>query len=351
LPPAPPQREPAGPSAHRRRWLHRHGSTLVLPAAILALAVATGLAFALTGYVRPPACLSYADRQLAAQRSRSFEARPSLVPRLDHVVLIIMENKECSQVVGSPDAPFFNRIARRGALLRDLYATTHPSLPNYLALTSGSTLGAKDCSDCTFSAHNLIDELESAGVSWRAYMQGMPSPCFRGERSGAYVLRHDPFMLYADIAHNHARCARVVPLTELWTDIGAGRLPRFAWITPNLCNDMHNCGVRPGDQFLARVIPPLLRVIGPRGLIVVTWDEGLTKRHCCKLARGGNIPTLLVGGAVRPGARPLLTYDGYSILRTIEEGLDVRPLGGATCACTLALTAALKPAKPPGLRH
>lgn len=323
----------------------------MLPAAILALAVGAGLAIALTRYVRPPACLSYVDRQSAAQASHSLEAKPRLVPRLDHVVVILMENKECSQVVGSPDAPFFNRIARRGASLPDLYATTHPSLPNYLALTSGSTLGARDCSACTFAAHNLIDELESAGVSWRAYMQGMPSPCFRGAQAGMYVRRHDPFMMYADIADNPARCARVVPLTELWTDIGAGRLPQFAWITPNLCNDMHNCGVRPGDQFLARVVPPLLRVTGPRGLIIVTWDEGLTNRRCCKLARGGNIPTLLLGGAVRPGARPLLAYDGYSILRTIEEGLDVRPLGGADCACTLALTAALKPAQPPGLRH
>ncbi|MGN6170121.1 MAG: alkaline phosphatase family protein [Solirubrobacteraceae bacterium] len=320
---------------------------IALPAAIAALVIGTGLAIALTRYVRPPACLSYADRQLAAQRSRALEARPSVVPRLEHVVVIVMENKECSQVVGSPDAPFFNRVARRGALLPDFYATTHPSLPNYLALTSGSTLVARDCSACTFAAHNLIDELESAGVSWRAYLQGMPSPCFKGTRSGAYRRRHDPLMMYADIADNPARCARLVPLSELWTDIGARRLPQFAWITPNLCDDMHNCGVRAGDQFLARVVPPLLRVIGPRGVIVVTWDEGQTKRRCCKLARGGNIPTLLLGGAVRPGARPRLAYDGYSILRTIEEGFGVRPLGGANCTCTPALTSALKPAKPP----
>lgn len=342
--------ERGGPGAapHRRGWLRRRGLKLALAAAIVAVGIGTGLAFALLGYVRPPACLSYADRQSAA--SRALEVKPTPVPRLEHVVVIIMENRECSQVVGSPEAPFFNRIARRGALLPDFYATTHPSLPNYLALTSGSTLGARDCTTCTFAAQNLIDELEGAGISWRAYMQGMPSPCFRGARWGAYVRRHDPFMVYRDIADNPARCARVVPLSELWSDIGAGRLPRYAWITPNICDDMHNCDVRHGDQFLARVVPPLLKAIGPRGVIVVTWDEGLTKRHCCKLARGGNIPTLLVGGAVRPGARPMLPYDHYSILRTIEEGFGVRPLGGAACACTLPLTAALKPATPPGRR-
>jgi hypothetical protein len=301
--------------------------------------------------MRPPACLSYAERLSAAQASRALQAKRSRVAHLDHVVVIVMENKECSQVVGSPDAPFFNRVARRGALLEDLYATTHPSVPNYLALTSGSTLVAHDCTTCTFSVHNLIDELASAGVSWRAYMEGMPSRCFRGAQSGAYVRRHDPFMMYADIADNPARCARVVPLSELGSDVRARRLPQFAWITPNLCDDMHDCGVRAGDRFLARVVPPLLKVVGPRGVIIVTWDEGLTKRRCCRLARGGNIPTLLLGGAVRPGARPRLAYDSYSILRTIEEAFGVRPLGGASCACTLALTAVLKPAKPPGRRH
>jgi len=297
---------------------------------------------------RPPACIT--DRQqllpasVAARASEASIIAHRRPPVLSHIVVIIMENRECGQVIGSPDAPYLTALAHRNALPRAFYGTTHPSLPNYLALTSGLTFGFTDsCSACSVRARNLVDELDAAGISWKAYMQGMPTPCFQGQKAGLYRRRHNPFMFYDDIAHNNARCKNVVPLTQLGVDEAHHALPRFAWITPNLCNDMHNCATKAGDTFSSQVVPPLLKAVGPRGLVIITWDEGNTNRGCCSKAAGGNIPTILAGSVVRPGLRSALPYDGYSILRTIEDSWGLPRLGWAACRCTPPLTALFQP--------
>jgi len=284
---------------------------------------------------RPKACLPFATRQAALARFGRTPARAP-TPDFSHVVVIMMENRECSQVVGNSRAPYLNRLGARYAVLRDIYATRHPSFPNYLALTSGSTLGAtSDCPRCRFTQRNLIDQLEAAHISWRVYAEDMPSPCYGATRAGLYAKRHVPFLSYTDITRDSRRCANVVPLSRLGQDLRSGGLPRFAWITPSLCDDMHNCDVGPGDAFLARTIPPLLRAVGPRGAIFITWDEGTTKRSCCSgRGRGGNIPTVIAGGAVQPHSAPTDVYDSYSILRTIEAAWRLPLLGQAACECT-----------------
>ncbi|HEY7074363.1 MAG TPA: alkaline phosphatase family protein [Solirubrobacteraceae bacterium] len=317
----------------RLRW--RRGWLVGVPLVIL---VAAGVGIAATGggQARPKACLPYAvsQRQIAAV-GRST-ARPRPLPDFSHVVVILMENRECGQVVGSPEAPFANSLGRRYAMLPDLYATAHPSFPNYLALISGSTMGARaTCAKCRYGARNLVDLLEAANLSWKAYMENMPSPCYGPTRAGLYAKRHNPFLFFTDITRDPRRCSHVVPFAQLARDEHAGTLPRFSWITPNLCHDMHNCDVAAGDAFLARTVPPLLRAVGPRGAIFITWDEGTTKRSCCGgHAAGGNIPTFVAGGAVRPHAAPLTAYDSLSILRTIEDAWRLPRLGATGCRCT-----------------
>ncbi len=325
----------------------RRGTLVGLVGAGLAVVVIGGIIwlFWLSGEsdARAKACLPYHVRQVElAASSAGVAAR---VPDLSHIVVIMMENKECSQVVDSRLAPYLNSLGRQYSVLRDLYATTHPSFPNYLALTSGSTLGAtSDCPYCRYHHRNLIDQLEAAHISWRVYAEGMPSPCYRYSRSGNYAKRHVPFLSYVDILSDPRRCDNVVPLTQLQVDIEHNALPRFAWITPNLCDDMHNCGVASGDAFLRRTLPRLLRAVGPRGAIIVTWDEGTTKRGCCGgLAKGGNIPTFIVGGAVRHHVAPIAAYDSYSILRTIEEAWRLPLLGHAGCPCTPTIDSVWRP--------
>jgi len=257
------------------------------------------------------------------------------VPTFSHVVVVVMENREYGQVIGSLDAPYVNGLARRGALSTDFHAITHPSLPNYLALLGGSTFGVtSDCTDCNVAARSLVDELEANGLTWKAYMQDLPSPCFTGASSGSYAKKHDPFMYFTRIVSNPGRCARVAPLDGLATDLAHHRLADFVWITPDLCHDGHNCSTRFADDFLSRTLPPILQQLGPSGVLFLTWDEGTSDAGCCANANGGHIATVVAGPLAKPGARSNAPEDQYSILRTIEDSWELGRLGATACSCT-----------------
>jgi hypothetical protein len=260
----------------------------------------------------------------------------SLTPALphstsSHVITIVMENEEDTDIVGSPAAPYANALIRRYGLATQSFAVSHPSLPNYLALTSGSTHGVNsDCTECTVSAPNIVDQLETAHITWKAYLEDEPSTCFPGAGAGGYAKKHNPFIYYTDVAGSPHRCAHLVDFTALASDLNAGTLPTYAWITPNLCDDGHDCGVAGGDRFLARTVPALLHELGPHGFLIVTWDEGSSNRGCCGgLAHGGRVATIVAGPTVRRGARASEPVDHYGVLATVEEALGLPLLAGA----------------------
>ncbi len=256
-----------------------------------------------------------------------------------HTAVIVLENREFGEVIGAADAPYLSHLASRGALAVNDYAITHPSLPNYLALTGGSTFGiSADCTDCHASGSNLATQLSGAGVDWRAYMGAMPSPCFSGAEAGEYAKRHNPFMYYPSVATNPSLCARDVPETQLRTDLEHRQLPAFAWISPNLCEDAHSCGFGSADSYLRRVVPPLLAQLGPAGLLVITFDEGTSNASCCGNASGGRIATILLGPGVRAGTRLHRPYSQYSLLATVEDRFGVPRLRNARSASALSLT-------------
>lgn len=248
-----------------------------------------------------------------------------------HVLVVMMENEEASSVVGSSQAPYTNGLIRRYGLATQSYAITHPSLPNYLALTSGSTQGiSSDCTECHTNASNIVDQLEAAHISWKAYMEDSPTPCFKGAEAGGYAKKHDPFIYYDDVASSPGRCNKIVGFGALANDLHHGSLPTYAWISPNLCDDGHDCGVSGGDRFLSRAMPPLLRALGPHGFLVLTWDEGASSSGCCGAAQGGRVATIVAGPDVRRGARYGGFVDHYGVLATIEQALGLPPLAGAT---------------------
>lgn len=276
--------------------------------------------------------------------SSSDPSGTSAQSQVSRIAVIVLENHEYDEIIGRPSAPYLNSLTRQSAIAVNYHAVTHPSLPNYLALTSGSTWGyaGSDCMTCSVSGRNLVDELESAGISWKAYMQDIPSPCSFKASSGGYIRRHDPFMYYRDIADNHARCRNVVPTTELSRDLAHHSLPRFVWLSPDICDDMHSCSTYAGDTYLRSMIPRLLSELGPHGVLFVTWDEGSTDSACCRVAEGGHILTLIAGPGARAGARSNAPYDHYSLLRTIEDLWDLPKLGYAGCSCTQAMTDLLR---------
>ncbi len=256
-----------------------------------------------------------------------------------HVVEIVMENASYEEVIGSASAPFVNALARRYGLATRSYAITHPSLPNYLALTSGSTHGiGSDCTDCSAGGTNLVDQLEAASVSWGAYLEEVPTRCYTGAGSGGYAKKHNPFAYYTDVVRSPSRCKKLAGFGRLAAALRAGTLPTYVWITPNLCDDGHDCGVAAADRFLARTVPALLRELGRHGLLLLTWDEGNGESGCCGTARGGRIATLLAGPEVRRGARSGQPVDHYGVLATIEEALGLPLHAGAADARSGRLT-------------
>jgi hypothetical protein len=290
------------------------------------------MAIAVTG------CGANATR-LPPQSSSSPIARVQ-TGRPAHVAVIVMENEEYADIIGSSETPFINGLARRYALAKQAYAVSHPSLPNYLALTGGSTFGISgDCTGCSVQATSIIDQLERARLSWRAYMEDLPRPCFVGAGAGDYAKKHDPFLYYTP---DGRWCPNVVPLGRLYADERAHSLPRFIWITPNLCHDMHDCDPSVGDRFLSRLLPSLLARLGRDGLVFLAWDEGSTDEGCCRLAAGGHVVTIVAGPGVRAGATLATPVDHYSVLQTIEDLFGLGRLRGAACACTPSLLPLLK---------
>jgi phosphatidylinositol-3-phosphatase len=270
------------------------------------------------------------------------------------VIVVVEENHSIGQIIGSPQAPFLNRLAAQGTLLTSYFAITHPSLPNYIAMVSGGTQEiTSDCGGCNVDAPNLADQLEAAGVSWKAYMEDLPAPCSDVHQAGAYAKKHNPFMYFASVRDHPGRCAKVVPLGQLDTDLAAGQLPRLVFVTPNLDHDMHGAGeggddaalTATADRWLEGLYSKLAASSAWRDdtRLVVTWDEGAggERAGCCGgLATGGNVATIVAGPAVKPG-RDNATYSHYALLRSIETFLHLPFLGHAgdpTTATIPALT-------------
>jgi phosphatidylinositol-3-phosphatase len=285
----------------------------VARAAALILSLAAGAAFLAAG------CGGSAGATIPTKAPP-----PVRVPDFTHVVLVLFENKEVTSIAGNPDAPTFNALARRYATLTNYDAVAHPSLPNYLALVSGSTQGiTSDCTDCIVRARSLADTLERAGKTWKTYAEGLPYPGFTGGSDGRYAKKHDPFLYFEDVAASAARRRHVVPLPQLARDLGQGRLPDFSLVVPDLCNDMHDCSVATGDAWLKAHVVPILRSRALRGGVVfVVFDEGTSST-----GGGGRIEGLALGPTVRPGSRFTRPLNHYGLLRTIEDAWHLPRLG------------------------
>jgi hypothetical protein len=243
------------------------------------------------------------------------------IPTFDHVVVIVFENKEATSVLGNRAAPTFNSYARRYAKLTRYYGVTHPSLPNYLALVSGSTQGiTSNCTDCVVDAQNLADTIEASGRTWKTYAEGLPAPGFLGAFKGRYAKKHNPFAYFRDIAEDPARRARLVPLARLAADLRAGKLPSFSLVVPDLCHSMHDCSVSVGDAWLRSQVGKFLKL--PKTVVFVVFDEGGTS-----IRGGGHTAALALGTAVRSGSRFTRVTGHYGILRTVEQAWGLPLLG------------------------
>jgi hypothetical protein len=290
-----------------------------------------------------PAALSFVA-SCAPNTSGNTLAACQVLPASSHaavpgwsgtVFTIVMENKSRSEILGDGGPPFINALAKRYAVAAGYHdAFVHPSEANYLWMVAGQNFGVLDDSDPAAhhleSSSHLADQLDRAGLSWKAYEEGMGAPC--GLRShGRYAAKHDPFVYFNDVNgwdgtafHPAARCAdHVVDYSQLDVDLAHHALPRYAFITPNLDHDMHDGSIAQGDVWLARELPKLLAsdAFTRGGAIFLLWDEG-----------GGtpamdDPPFVVISPNARRGFVSRVEYDTSSYLKTVQAilGLDALP--------------------------
>jgi hypothetical protein len=259
-------------------------------------------------------------------------APTATVPSFSRVFVIVMENKEYGDIIGNAAAPFINNLASRYGLATSYTAVAHPSLPDYMALTGGATVFTTDCQGCTTGARNIVDEVYDSGRHWKAYMESMPVACDTTD-SGLYAQKHNPFVHYTDIVGNTSRCAsKVVPFTDFDADLQNLALPDYVWITPNVCNDMHDCSVSTGDTWLSQVVPQITSSPAfTNAVLFLVWDEGTSTT-----GGGGHVPLIVVSSRTPAGTRVSTPYNHYSLLATIEQAWGLPRLANTAGAAAMA---------------
>jgi len=253
------------------------------------------------------------------------------------VFLILMENVTWSEIKGSTNAPYINNTLLPISSWCDNFFTapgTVGSLPQYLWLEAGTNFGITDSADPTAhhigSTNHLVIRLQSAGISWKGYMENISGSNCPTSSSGLYAAYHNPFVYFDDIYTNAAACSNHVrPYAELRADLTNNTVSRYNFITPNLCSDMHNSSgcatpsrVRNGDNWLASEIPAIMAssAYSNNGAIIITWDEGTG-------GVAGPFGTLVISPLAKGGGyRNTNRFDHASTLRTVQEIFGVGPL-------------------------
>lgn len=237
------------------------------------------------------------------------------LPAYRHVVVVVEENRSFRHVVGNPQMPYFDALMQRGALLINYHGVTHPSLPNYLALFSGSTQGVSDDScDYRFHGANLYTELHAAGDSFATYSDSLPQTGFDDCRQDAYRKKHNPAAYWDNVPADLNR-----PFSAFPEDYST--LPDVALVIPDQQHDMHDGTPAQADAWLKAHLAAYADWAKTHdSLLIVTWDEddGTTKTN--------HIATVIAGAHVQRGAYRQKT-DHYNLLRTLEALYDLPPLG------------------------
>ncbi|MBV8762412.1 MAG: phosphoesterase [Deltaproteobacteria bacterium] len=273
-------------------------------------------------------------------------ATPTAMPQWSgSVFTIVMENKSRGDILGNKSGPFINGLAKQGALANGYHDSfVHPSEPNYLWMVAGENFGILDDADpvkhSLDSSSHIADQLELAGLSWKAYQESMGSPCGLTSH-GRYAAKHNPFVYFSDINgwdgktfQPSARCnEHVVDYSELDKDIAAGTVPRYVFITPNLDNDMHDGSVAQGDLWLSQEIPKIMATDAYKnnGVIFLLWDEGSGT-----LGPGDDPPFIAISPLIKAGYTSTASYGTSSYLKTVQQILGVEDLPCATDRSTVS---------------
>jgi phosphatidylinositol-3-phosphatase len=236
-----------------------------------------------------------------------------------------MENHAYSQIIGNTAAaPYENQLAGQCGLATNYHAVTHPSLPNYIAATSGDYWGIADDnapSSHPLSVPSIYSQVKAAGLTWRDYEESAPGNCPTAS-SGTYAVKHDPAPYYTGIRSDCANWDIPMGTTSsgaFVNDLNKGTLPAFSFVTPNLCNDTHDCSIATGDAWLKGWIPKITSSSAYQSgttVLFLTWDED-------DGSSSNRVVTIVVSPTTPAGTRSATSFTHYSLLKTTEQLLGV----------------------------
>jgi len=246
----------------------------------------------------------------------------------------VEENTNYANVVGSSQGPYLNGLITQYGSATQYYANTHPSIGNYMMLTTGQVLTNDDSQtprSFPVSADNVVRELVAAGKTWKSYAEDLPSVGYTGGDTGNYAVRHNPLAYMTDVQNNASQQQNLVPFTQFPQDLAAGSLPEFSFIVPNLCDDAHDCSLNVADSWLKTNIDPLIKnsVFQKDGLLIIVFDESGNDNT----NGGGRVAAVLVSPAFsKVGYSSTTFYQHQSVLRLILSGLGVKILPGSAAS-------------------
>lgn len=232
----------------------------------------------------------------------------------DRAIYVIFENTNYSEAIKQP---YFNQLAKRGAHFTNIFGITHPSQPNYIGLTSGSTQGVTHSKPVDLDVRNIIDLLEAKSLTWKVYIEDYPGNCFTETSSGLYERRHNPFISYVNVQKNPSRCAQLVNANEFDNDVKNGTLPNYVFYIPNNKNSGHNTGVAYADSWYDQKFSPYVNnsEFMKNTILISTFDESGS-------LASNQIYVSIVGEMVKAG-----DYSDqlnlYSLLKLMEMNWDL----------------------------
>jgi phosphatidylinositol-3-phosphatase len=348
------------------------------------LAVLAALSFAACSRLSrtEPAGIPRGTPRLAAPSLKNFlpasaseSSSSQVMPRYDHIFVIIEENKAYEQIIGSPNAPNINRLAKTYGLATNFYGAVHPSEGNYVAMLGGSTFGIHDddayycragrverfCSHSrqpdyanhTIESQGLTDQLQAKNLTWKGYFEDIPMPGSKAVVSpdavrALYAVKHNGFMNFKSVQNDRNLSQKIVGFTQLSADLQSGKLPNYSHIVPNQCNEMHGLAecpnldklIQTGDAIVAKLVEQIthssLWATVQNNAIIITFDEDnnpsdkQSPQGCCGFDPkssanfgGGHIATLVITNHGPRGIVDSTSYNHYSLLRTTEAAFGI----------------------------
>jgi acid phosphatase len=251
------------------------------------------------------------------------------LPAFGHVVIVVEENREFTQVIGNPNVPYLNSLAASFGLATNFFADVHPSIGNYFMMTAGSTVTSNDQFSGTVPDDNIVRRLIAGGQSWKAYAEAIPSAGDLGAGIPPYARWHNPLSFFTDVVNDPAQAANLVPFSQFPADLAANALPRYAFVVPDLDHDAHNGTLAEADAWLEAHIAPLLAdpAFQQDGLLIICFDEGTTDTN-----GGGRIAWLAASPYSKSAFQSVVFYRHASTLRLSAAGLGLAAFPGAAAA-------------------